>query len=118
MNDIDVAPKPIQQYGALCFRNTPNGPKVLLITTRETRRWMIPKGWPIPGLKPRKVAEREAWEEAGVIARAKKKPFGEFFYDKLMQDGSGRDHSLPSSYWRSAVTESAFQKWRNETPCG
>ncbi|MHC2568589.1 NUDIX hydrolase [Rhizobium leguminosarum] len=89
MNDIVVAPKPIQQYGALCFRNTPKGPKVLLITTRETRRWMIPKGWPISGLKPRKVAEREAWEEAGVIGRAKKKPFGEFFYDKLMQDGSG-----------------------------
>jgi 8-oxo-dGTP pyrophosphatase MutT (NUDIX family) len=50
---------------------------------------MIPKGWPISGLKPRKVAEREAWEEAGVIGRAKKKPFGKFLYDKLMQDGSG-----------------------------
>ncbi|NKL37604.1 NUDIX domain-containing protein [Rhizobium leguminosarum bv. viciae] len=89
MNEIDVYPKPIQQYGALCFRNTPKGPQVLLITTRETRRWMIPKGWPISGLKPRKVAEREAWEEAGVIGRAKKKPFGEFLYDKLMQDGTG-----------------------------
>ncbi|MEY9380468.1 hypothetical protein [Rhizobium leguminosarum] len=35
------------------------------------------------------MAEREAWEEAGVIGRAKKKPFGEFVYDKLMQNGNG-----------------------------
>ncbi|QND41528.1 NUDIX hydrolase (plasmid) [Rhizobium leguminosarum bv. viciae] len=86
---MSAYPRPIQQYGALCFRNTPVGPRVLLITTRETGRWMIPKGWPISGLKPRKVAEREAWEEAGVIGKAHKKPFGEFVYDKVMQDGSG-----------------------------
>ncbi|MFF0924345.1 NUDIX hydrolase [Rhizobium leguminosarum] len=88
MNEIGVYPKPIQQYGALCFRNTPKGPQVLLITTRETRRWMIPTGWAISVLKPRKVAEREAWENVGVSGRAKKSP-GEFLYDKVMQDGSG-----------------------------
>ncbi|KAA0687373.1 DNA mismatch repair protein MutT [Neorhizobium sp. P12A] len=84
----NTPPKPIQQYGALCFRPTIQGPEVLLITTRETKRWMIPKGWPIVGLKPRKVAELEAWEEAGIIGRAYRKPFGDFAYDKRMADGS------------------------------
>ncbi|TCL66318.1 NUDIX hydrolase [Rhizobium sp. BK251] len=79
---------PTQQYGALCFRSTLDGPEVLLITTRETKRWMIPKGWPISGLKPRKVAEREAWEEAGVVGRVRRKPFGDFVYDKRLNDGS------------------------------
>jgi 8-oxo-dGTP pyrophosphatase MutT (NUDIX family) len=88
MNATNMTAEPIQQYGALCFRYTVLGPEVLLITTRETKRWMIPKGWPISGLKPRKVAEREAWEEAGVIGRANKKPFGDFVYDKVLDDGS------------------------------
>ncbi|WP_426131309.1 NUDIX hydrolase [Pararhizobium sp. PWRC1-1] len=78
----------LDQYGALCFRGTLDGPEVLLITTRETKRWMIPKGWPISGLKPSKVAEREAWEEAGVVGRVKKKSFGSFIYDKVLNDGS------------------------------
>jgi hypothetical protein len=38
----------IEQFGALCVRQgAVGGVKVLLITTRETRRWTIPKGWPI-----------------------------------------------------------------------
>ena len=40
--------------------------EVLLVTTRQTRRWIIPKGWPIKGLKPPKSAAREAYEEAGI----------------------------------------------------
>lgn len=86
-NGSENLKSPIRQYGALCVRNTSAGPEVLLITTRERGRWMIPKGWPIAGLKPRKVAEREAWEEAGVVGTAKKTLFGEFMYDKLLRDG-------------------------------
>ena len=55
------------QYGILPYRRTkPNSLEVLLITTRQSRRWIIPKGWPIKGLKPVKSAAREAYEEAGV----------------------------------------------------
>ncbi len=55
------------QYAALPFRAGPDGAtKVLLITSRETGRWVIPKGWPMRGRKPREVAAREAFEEAGL----------------------------------------------------
>jgi NUDIX domain. len=78
----------IEQVGAICKRERTAGePEVLLITTRETRRWTVPKGWPIKGLKAHKVAEREAWEEAGVVGKAKKKPYGRFTYVKTLKSG-------------------------------
>ncbi|OWW02424.1 DNA mismatch repair protein MutT [Rhizobium sp. R72] len=77
----------VRQFGALCLRLVPDGPEILLITTRETKRWMIPKGWPIRGLKPHEVAKREAWEEAGAIGKVKRKRFGRFRYAKLLADG-------------------------------
>ncbi|HEY3622474.1 MAG TPA: NUDIX domain-containing protein [Roseiarcus sp.] len=40
--------------------------EILLVTTRQSKRWIIPKGWPIKGLRPAKSAAREAFEEAGV----------------------------------------------------
>ena len=80
--------KALEQFGALCLRQGPGGgSEVLLITTRETGRWTIPKGWPIKGLAPHEVVEREAWEEAGVKGRAKKRAFGCFSYLKTLQDG-------------------------------
>lgn len=84
----------IRQYGALCFRRDAiGGLRILLITTRETRRWTIPKGWPIKGLKPHEVAQREAWEEAGAKGRAMRKPIGHFTYLKWLTD----DASVPAS---------------------
>ncbi|NTJ63068.1 NUDIX hydrolase [Agrobacterium rhizogenes] len=81
------------QIGALCFRTGEGGRiEILLITTRETRRWTIPKGWPIKGLKPHQVAEREAWEEAGIKGRAKKKPYGYYTYLKRLAD----NQTIPS----------------------
>ena len=46
--------------------------RVLLLTSRETRRWVIPKGWPMKGCKPYEAAAQEALEEAGVTGQAKK----------------------------------------------
>jgi 8-oxo-dGTP pyrophosphatase MutT (NUDIX family) len=54
------------------------------VTTRRTKRWIIPKGWPIKGLKPAKTAAREAYEEAGVRGRVGAKPLGFFTYEKLI----------------------------------
>ena len=55
------------QYAALPYRFTPAAAlEILLVTTRRSRRWIIPKGWPIKGLRPPKSAAREAFEEAGV----------------------------------------------------
>lgn len=58
--------------------------EILLVTTRQTRRWIIPKGWPIKGLKPPKSAAREAFEEAGVRGKVGSKSLGVFAYDKLL----------------------------------
>lgn len=80
--------KPIEQVGALCIRRQATGDcEVLLITTRQTGRWTIPKGWPIKGRAPHEVAELEAWEEAGVRGRAKRRVFGYFTHMKGFEDG-------------------------------
>jgi 8-oxo-dGTP pyrophosphatase MutT (NUDIX family) len=64
--------------------------EVLLVTTRGTRRWIIPKGWPIKGLRPPKSAAREAFEEAGVTGRIGSKPVGLFTYDKLVDEAGAQ----------------------------
>ncbi len=77
--------KPAEQYAALCYRVVSrDAPKleVLLITTRESHRWVIPKGWAMPERLAHQIAEREAWEEAGVKGKARKKPFGYYTYLK------------------------------------
>ena len=56
--------------------------RVLLLTSRETKRWVIPKGWPMKGRKPYEAAAQEALEEAGVTGQAKKKPTGTYTYFK------------------------------------
>ena len=71
------------QYGALPYRYTKSGAReILLVTTRQTKRWIIPKGWPIKGLKPAKSAAREAYEEAGIRGSVKTKAIGIFSYEK------------------------------------
>jgi 8-oxo-dGTP pyrophosphatase MutT (NUDIX family) len=73
------------QYGALPYRFTPDAAlEILLLTTRGTRRWLIPKGWPIKGLRPAKSAAREAYEEAGVRGRVGLKAIGVFAHDKKL----------------------------------
>lgn len=54
------------QVAALCYRQGQTGKDVLLITSRDTGRWIVPKGWPIDGLDGPQSALQEAWEEAGV----------------------------------------------------
>jgi 8-oxo-dGTP pyrophosphatase MutT (NUDIX family) len=72
------------QYGALCWRSHRGSPQVLLVTSRDTGRWVIPKGWPGEGLDPVASAEREAWEEAGVEGAVNPSCLGYFSYDKIM----------------------------------
>ena len=55
------------QYGALPYREFAAGLEILLVTSRQSRHWIIPKGWPIRGLEPYRSAAREAYEEAGVL---------------------------------------------------
>lgn len=79
------------QYGALPYRIRPTGGvEVLLLTSRGVGRWVIPKGWPIPGQKPAEVAALEAWEEAGLQGAVSRKPLGSYHYSKLLADGEAR----------------------------
>jgi 8-oxo-dGTP pyrophosphatase MutT (NUDIX family) len=55
---------------------------VMLITSRETRRWIMPKGWPMKGKKDYAAAAEEARQEAGVVGRVRKKPIGHYAYWK------------------------------------
>jgi 8-oxo-dGTP pyrophosphatase MutT (NUDIX family) len=86
--------KPLPQYGALPYRLAPDrlasGPEILLVTSRDTGRWVIPKGWPIPAKSRRKVAALEAMEEAGVEGRIAREPLGEFDYLKGLKSGESQ----------------------------
>lgn len=80
---------PRQQYAALCYRirKKQEQPEILLATSRDTGRWVIPKGWPMEGKKAHQVAEREAFEEAGVKGKAEKEPLGYYNYIKTLANG-------------------------------
>lgn len=69
-----------RQVAALC-RDPGNG-KVLLITSRGTGRWVIPKGWPMSDRCDAEAALQEAWEEAG-ISGVVGDEIGRYAYDKL-----------------------------------
>ncbi|MBD3765809.1 MAG: NUDIX hydrolase [Rhodobacterales bacterium] len=75
------------QYGALCWRIKKGRVQVLMVTSRDTGRWVIPKGWPVTGLGPAESAAREAWEEAGVRGRTDAVCLGVYDYPKMLADG-------------------------------
>jgi 8-oxo-dGTP pyrophosphatase MutT (NUDIX family) len=75
------------QYAALPYRfNQAATLEILLVTSRQSRRWIIPKGWPIKGLRPAKSAAREAFEEAGVRGKIAAKSIGAFNYHKMLDE--------------------------------
>lgn len=77
------------QNAALCFRVTKKrGAEVLLVTSRDTGRWVIPKGWPMKGKSGGECALQEAFEEAGVEGRLVAETVGLYSYDKVMDDKS------------------------------
>src|SRR5262249_12143751 len=76
------------QYGALPYRlSAGSRPQFMLVTSRETRRWIIPKGWPKKGKLPHRSAAREAYEEAGVVGTVARRPVGSFGYEKSFKNG-------------------------------
>ncbi|MEW6257583.1 MAG: NUDIX hydrolase [Pseudomonadota bacterium] len=73
------------QYAALPYRQRQDGEvQVRLITSRETRRWVLPKGWPMKGIAPHKAAAREAFEEAGLIGSTSRSAVGLYSYEKRL----------------------------------
>lgn len=80
---------PRTQYAALPWRvDEEAGVEICLVTSRDTKRWVIPKGWPMKGRKPHIVAAIEATQEAGLRGKIEKAKLGEFDYEKRLQGGA------------------------------
>ncbi|MGU3543139.1 NUDIX hydrolase [Methylobacterium sp. A52T] len=87
MTVLDEDGEPRRQVGALPFRHGRDGKtRILLVTSRESRRWVIPKGWPMKGRKPFEAAAREAYEEAGLRGAVGKRPIGLYLYQKRLRN--------------------------------
>lgn len=73
------------QVGALILRLSLKGDlEVLLVTTRRTGRWIIPKGWPMKGRKDHRAAAIEAFQEAGVVGEISSRKVGHFELTKYI----------------------------------
>ena len=77
--------RPRAQCAALPYAMVDGVPRVLLVTSRESGRWIVPKGWPEKKTKPFDQAALEAYEEAGVLGRVTRKPFGSYQYEKRLR---------------------------------
>ena len=77
-----------KQVAALCWRTGPRGLEVLLITSRHSKRWILPKGWLQPELTAAENAAREAFEEAGVTGKTGTQPVGHYHYLKVRRESS------------------------------
>jgi 8-oxo-dGTP pyrophosphatase MutT (NUDIX family) len=82
---------PSRQVGALCYRRKGKGARILLITSRDTGRWVIPKGWPMHNRSEAEAAAREAFEEAGLKGEVAPRSVGHYVYAKKL----GRTRFIP-----------------------
>lgn len=79
----------IRQYGVLAYDIPDDGePRFLLITSRTTKRWIIPRGNPVPGLSPAQSAAHEAYEEAGLTGLVSPDEIGTYRYEKRRRNGT------------------------------
>jgi 8-oxo-dGTP pyrophosphatase MutT (NUDIX family) len=81
-----------RQFAALPLMRQDGETLVMLVTSRETRRWILPKGWAEPGLAPHQLAAKEAFEEAGLVGEVDPTPVGTYRYAKRLR--SGREVTL------------------------
>lgn len=80
---------PSLQFAALPYRRRADGNiEVMLVTSLNTRRWVIPKGWPVQRMAPHDSAAREAVEEGGLVGRTGQRSIGFYRYKKRLANGS------------------------------
>jgi 8-oxo-dGTP pyrophosphatase MutT (NUDIX family) len=82
---FDVRPR--EQVAALPWRKAHDALQVLLVTSRGTGRWILPKGWMDGDEDPAAAAAREAFEEAGVSGTIVTSGLGFYTYDKRLDGG-------------------------------
>src|SRR4051794_3326365 len=73
-----------RQFAALPLAEKEGEAMVMLVTSRETGRWVLPKGWAEKNLTGPELAAKEAFEEAGVIGEVGTKPAGSYEYEKRL----------------------------------
>ncbi len=94
-----------RQVGALPWR-LGGGRRLefLLVTSRASRHWLIPKGWPMTGQSDRASAMQEAYEEAGIRGTGSTLPLGSYRFQKALFDGTEMP-CIMSVYGMSDVVE-------------
>jgi predicted phosphate transport protein (TIGR00153 family) len=96
-----------RQYGVVAWKRAPDGAVlVLLITSRETGRWVVPRGNPVRGLTGHESAAVEAWEEAGIRGPLSELPIGHYPYEKVKR--SGRAVPTDVTLYAMAVEQELF----------
>jgi 8-oxo-dGTP pyrophosphatase MutT (NUDIX family) len=73
----------LKQVGTLPLRRKKKSVEVLLVTSRDTGRWVIPKGWPSKRMTDAAAAAREARQEAGVTGAISRVLCGTYRYRKV-----------------------------------
>ncbi|WP_439123317.1 NUDIX hydrolase [Marivita sp.] len=101
---------PVEQIAALPVRWDKTGKlRILMVTSRDRGRWVMPKGWQMDGKKPWRAAEIEALEEAGAIGFISDTPIGHYHYNKRMDDGTNT-HCRVTLY--PMVVEKLKRRWK------
>ena len=77
-----------RQFAALPCMTGENGPMVMLVTSRGTGRWVLPKGWPKKRLSAPELAALEAFEEAGLVGDVASGAIGAYRYPKRLPNGA------------------------------
>jgi 8-oxo-dGTP pyrophosphatase MutT (NUDIX family) len=102
--------EPQAQIAALPWRLDRRGRiEVLMVTSRISGHWLIPKGWPMPEKSEPEAAAQEALEEAGITGRIAGVALGSYRYDKLLKDGSAIPCTVAVYPLR---VDSELQDWR------
>ncbi len=99
------------QYAALPYRLEGRRLRILLITSRGSRRWVIPKGWPIGGLTPQEAAATEAAEEAGLVGRVESEPLGSYSY---LKHGKGEQSRAVQVIVFPFLVEGRGESWKEQ----
>lgn len=104
--DTDTA---AHQAGVITYRIENGRVEVLLITSRETKRWIIPKGNISRSKTAAEAAAQEAYEEAGIRGRFDSEmPLGFYMYFKVRDDKTTTPTSVEVYLLRA---ESQAKKW-------
>lgn len=105
----------MRQIAALPYRaeasSGDGGVRVLLVTSRQSRRWVVPKGNIGAGMEPHAAAAQEAEEEAGVLGAVCPTPIGSYRYRK--RRGSGASLMIDVDVFPLAVTDE-LPRWREQ----